>query len=112
MDLVNIFQYLEKHISWRNVVILILLVLSFGLGYYYCSAKRDKQEAMLINQHTKEIKSYCDSAIALKKQAMSVEVEQKIIIWKSAKTIDSLESIIQSYKLVNNENNDKQKGFN
>lgn len=98
MDVASILEYLEKHLSWRIIVTAALLVAAYFVGYYYCSAKRDKQEAMLINQHTKDIKSYCDSATFFKIQNQAIVIKCDYLIRDKQKTIDSLNSIIKSYE--------------
>lgn len=98
MDISGILQYLEKHFTWRNVVWLAFLVIAYFVGYYYCSAQRDKQEAMLINQHTKDIKSYCDSATAFKIQNQAITVKYEFMVRDKQRTIDSLNFIIKSYE--------------
>lgn len=98
MDFTKLIEILEKHISWRYIVFVGITICAFLLGSYYESSKRDKQEALLINQHTKDIKQYSDSAQEAKFKAIEAKVEYKIIIMSKDKTIDSLKSIIKSYE--------------
>lgn len=71
---------------------------AFFVGKYYSDAKRDKQEALLIYDHTKEIKDYCDSANSVKVQIMNLDTEYKLLLWSKDKKIDSLQQIIKEYE--------------
>lgn len=98
MDFIRLFEFLEKHISWRYIVSAGIAIAAFFIGRYYESAKRDKQEALLINQHTKDIKLYSDSAQAAKLRANDSKIEYRIIVMSKDRTIDSLQGVIKSYE--------------
>lgn len=98
MDFVKILEFLEKHFSWRYVVMVLIAIAAFAMGYYFCSAQRDKQEAILVNEHTKNIKEYSDSAQSAKINAIEAEMEYRFTIISKDKTIDSLKSVIKSYE--------------
>lgn len=96
MDFIKILEFLEKHFSWRYVVMVLIAIAAFIIDYYFCSAQRDKQEAILINEHTKNIKEYSDSAQTAKFKAIEAQVEYRFVIMSKDKTIDSLKSVIKS----------------
>lgn len=75
-----------------------MTVLGFGVGYYFCDAKREKKEAELINDYTKEMKAYNDSATNAKNDMRRMETEYTILLWTQNKKIDSLELIIKKYR--------------
>lgn len=98
MDIAQIFKYFEEHIGWRNIVIVLMMFVSGYVGYWFCNARRDKEDARLINECTVEVKAYSDSMQAVKARANMLEVEYKVLLWRREKTIDSLNMIINSMR--------------
>ncbi|MDE6649301.1 MAG: hypothetical protein K2K45_05165 [Muribaculaceae bacterium] len=90
-----ILEYFDKHIGWRNVAMLIMVIVGFGAGYYFCDSKREREKAELINEYTKEMKLYNDSATQAKNDMRRLETEYTILLWTQNKKIDSLQLIIK-----------------
>lgn len=101
MELTHLLEYLERHITWRNVAFAMAMLISGCIGYYYSDAKREKSEAELIYKHTREIKAYSDSAHFEQAKTVKMEVEYKVLLWRKEKTIDSLNLLIRRYENEN-----------
>lgn len=82
---------------------ILLAVIGFSLGYWFCAARRDRQEAELIKNQAIEIKAYCDSARMTELKIIQTETECKILLWSKDKSIDSLKNIIRHYEEGNKE---------
>ena len=93
-----ILSFLEKHVKWGYLLALIGICAAFWLGFEYNNAVRDKDEAELILSHTKEIKAYCDSALAAKHEAHDAISIYKWMIFYKDRTIDSLKNEIKTLK--------------
>lgn len=96
-----IISFLEKHISWRCLLALICISVSFWFGVEYNNASRNREESKLILEHAKEITAYHDSALSAKQEAHDAIINYKWMMFQQARTIDSLKNVI---KMMSDEN--------
>lgn len=98
-----IIDFLLKICNRRAILHILSAVAAFALGYWFCAAKRERQEAELIKAQAIEIKAFCDTARAAELKIIQMETECRILMWSKDKSIDSLKSIIKHYEEGNQE---------